>query len=48
MKFLLKIWDVFLFVFAYSTTSHCDKLKWDKAELTRSKEDEKRRNSSLF
>ncbi len=30
MKYLLKIWDMFLFVFAYSTTKHCDKLKWNE------------------
>ena len=29
MKYLLKIWDMILFVFAFSTTKHCDKLKWD-------------------
>ncbi|MFT5660413.1 MAG: hypothetical protein ACI9TV_001054 [Sulfurimonas sp.] len=30
MKYLLKTWDMFLFVFAYSTTKHCDKLKWNE------------------
>lgn len=32
MKYLIKVWDMFLFVFAYSTTKHCDKLTWGKDE----------------
>jgi len=28
MKYLIKVWDILLFVFAYSTTKHCDKLNW--------------------
>ncbi len=29
MKYLLKIWDFLLLFFAFSTTKHCNKLKWD-------------------
>lgn len=32
MKYLRKIWDMILFVFAFSTTKHCDKLNWDKQD----------------
>ncbi|CAA6814366.1 MAG: Unknown protein [uncultured Sulfurovum sp.] len=29
MKYLIKVWDIILLVFAFSTTKHCDKLKLD-------------------
>jgi len=29
MKYLTKIWDLFLLVFAFSTTKHCDKMTFD-------------------
>lgn len=30
MKFLIKVWDMFLFVFAFSTTKHCEKMNIDR------------------
>jgi len=36
MKLFTIIWDMTLFVFAYSTTKHCDKLKVDLFEENRS------------
>ncbi len=30
MKYLAKIWDMLLFVFAFSTTKHCEKINWDE------------------
>ena len=44
MKFLLAIWDFLLLFFAFSTTKHCDKLKWDEAEKLRSKPIQKDQN----
>ncbi|CAA6802294.1 MAG: Unknown protein [uncultured Sulfurovum sp.] len=32
MKYLLKTWDWILFIFAFSTTKHCDKIKVDESD----------------
>lgn len=37
MKLLTMIWDMTLFVFAYSTTKHCDKLGTSLFEENRNK-----------
>jgi hypothetical protein len=29
------VWDFFLLFFAFSTTNHCKKLKWEEAERLR-------------
>ncbi|WP_295005026.1 hypothetical protein [Sulfurimonas sp.] len=30
MKAVNKFWDMFLHIFAFSTTKYCDKLKWNE------------------
>lgn len=37
MKYFIMVWDFFLLFFAFSTTNHCKKLKWEDAEKLRTK-----------
>jgi len=45
MKIFTKLWDMTLFVFAYSTTSHCNKLSVSLFEEDRNRSNT---NKDLF